>query len=404
MSQMPLKGPIKDDMMPIIHKGGILIDGKSVADIGKFDKLKDDYLDEIDEIVHLDKDYVCLPGLVDAHTHICFAGSRAKDFALRNSGMSYLEIAQQGGGIWDTVCQTRSATKVQLKALMISRISRHISFGVTTIEIKSGYGLSVDEELRMLRCIHEVADISKIRIVATCLAAHMKPHDVVGSNKQYLDMLSHDLLPRIKSEGLSDRVDAFIEKGAFSPSDMLDYFSKAHAMSFDITVHADQFTPMGSKLAIEVGAVSADHLEASSQIDIDRLAQSNTVATALPGASLGLGCEFAPARRLLDAGACLAIASDWNPGSAPMGDLVMQGSVLGTFEKLTTAEVLGGMTFRAAHALRLPDVGLLMKGSSADMAIFPCSDHREILYQQGLLRPSMVYAEGQLIYNERNNV
>jgi imidazolonepropionase len=226
----------------------------------------------------------------------------------------------------------------------------------------------------------------------------MLPRDFKGSGKAYLEMLGEELLPKIKAEGLSKRVDAFIEEGAFAPSDITPYFKKARAQGFDITVHADQFTTGGSQVAIDFQAISADHLEASTSKEIVALGKSNVVAVALPGASLGLGCGFAPARDLLDAGACLAIASDHNPGSAPMGQLLIQAAILGAMEKLNTAEVFAGITFRAAAALNLNDRGILAKGKLADLVLFPTSDHREILYHQGSLQPMYTIKKGKVIY------
>jgi imidazolonepropionase len=165
------------------------------------------------------------------------------------------------------------------------------------------------------------------------------------------------------------------------------YLKKAKEMGFEVTVHADQFTTGGSEVAVKIGAISADHLEASGEREIKLLANSDTVAVTLPGASLGLGMQYVPARKLLDAGACLAIASDWNPGSAPMGDLLMQAAVMSAAEKLSTAEVFAGLTFRAAKALNLSDRGILAAGMKADMQAYPCGDYREILYHQGRLKP-----------------
>ena len=170
-------------------------------------------------------------------------------------------------------------------------------------------------------------------------------------------------------------------------------------MGFDITVHADQFTPGGSKVAVDFKAISADHLEASTDNEIEILANSDTIAVALPGASIGLGCDFTPARKLLDAGAALAIASDHNPGSAPMGDLLTQASILGTFEKLTNAEVLSGITFRAAAALNLSDRGRLEEGLLADFAVFHSDNYQDILYNQGNLKPCMVWKNGNLVFD-----
>ncbi len=184
-------------------------------------------------------------------------------------------------------------------------------------------------------------------------------------------------------------MDVFIEKNAFDGNAALDYLNRAKHSGFDVTVHADQFTAGGSEVAVKAGAVSADHLEASSDKEINSLAKSNTVAVALPGASLGLGMPYAPARKLLDAGACLAIASDWNPGSAPMGNLLLQAAVLGAAQKLSNAEVFAGLTFRAAKALNLTDRGALAAGLCADLQVYPTNDYREILYHQGSLRPLM---------------
>jgi imidazolonepropionase len=225
----------------------------------------------------------------------------------------------------------------------------------------------------------------------------MKPRDFLGSNSEYLELIIQELFPVMKKEKLTNRIDAFIEKSAFSPEEIKPYFQKAKELGFELTVHADQFSVGGSKVAVEFEARSADHLEASGDAEIQVLAKSNTIAVALPGASLGLGCAFTPARKLLDQGGALAIASDWNPGSAPMGDLLAQASILATFEKLSTAEVLAGITFRAAAALGLSDRGKLSQGQLADFILFPTSDYREILYQQGKLKPLQVWKNGKRI-------
>jgi len=218
--------------------------------------------------------------------------------------------------------------------------------------------------------------------------------------KTYLDHIYSSLFPILKEENLTQRIDAFVEKGAFQASHSIPYFKKAKDMGFDITVHADQFSIGGSQVAIEIDAISADHLEASKNTEIKNLAKSNVIAVALPGASIGLGCNFTPARKLLDAGGALAIASDWNPGSAPMGDLLIQACILGTFEKLTNAEVLAGITTRAAKALNLLDRGTLSPGMLADFNLFATDNYNEIFYQQGRLRPSEVWKKGKLIYQK----
>lgn len=400
MTGIPLKGAVKDSELLIISDGGIVITGSTITKIGDFEHLKQS--EKIAETITLKGDHVCVPGFIDAHTHICFGGSRAKDYAMRNAGKSYLEIAHAGGGIWDTVTQTRKATQEELTKSTIKLANRHLKNGTTTIEVKSGYGLSVDEELKMLRAIKEANNTALPDLIPTCLAAHMLPKDFQGTETEYLSEIADRLFPILKSEKLANRIDAFIEESAFSAQDIKDYFNTARAMQFDITVHADQFTPIGSKVAVDYKALSADHLEASTEKEISILANSDTIAVALPGASIGLGCDFTPARKLLDAGAALAIASDHNPGSAPMGDLLTQASILGTFQKLTNAEILAGITFRAAAALKLEDRGKLEAGYLADFAVFHSNNYQDILYNQGNLKPCMVWKDGKLVYDKHN--
>jgi imidazolonepropionase len=212
-------------------------------------------------------------------------------------------------------------------------------------------------------------------------------------------LITTDLFPLLKSEGLSNRIDAFIEKTAFQGEDIVAYLRKAKEMGFDLTIHADQFTTSGSQIAVELGAQSADHLEASTAAEIELIAHSATVAVALPAASIGLGCGFTPARKLLDAGACLAIGSDWNPGSAPMGQLLTSASILATAEKLTNAELLAALTYRAAKALNLSDRGVLTKGMKADFSLFKTDNYQDITYYQGSLQPTAVWKNGQEVFS-----
>ena len=387
LTGMPLKGALRDEQLQVITGGGIMIENGLILSVGDFETIRKQ--NPSAQINKIETDAVLLPGFIDCHTHICFAGSRAKDYAMRIQGKSYLEIAKAGGGIWDSVTQTRAADEATLTESLLKRIERHLAEGVTTIEVKSGYGLSVEQELKQLRAIKAASTQTTANIIATCLAAHMVPKDFNGSQTEYLELVLNDLLPVIKKENLANRVDIFIEESAFNADNASIYLNKAKQMGFDITIHADQFTTSGSKVAVDVGAVSADHLEASGEKEIKLLATSNTVAVTLPGASLGLGMQYAPARKLLDAGACLAIASDWNPGSAPMGDLLMQAAVMSAAEKLSTAEVFAGLTYRTAKALNLTDRGMLAAGMRADMQAYPVNDYREILYQQGKLKPLM---------------
>lgn len=395
LADLPLRGKISDEQLEIISDGGIVTDQGKIYRTGNFEALKAEYPEA--EIEMTEGIQVALPAFVDSHTHICFGGNRANDFAMRNAGKTYLEIAESGGGIWSSVQHTRNASSEELLKTLLERIHFLVSLGITTIEIKSGYGLDVKNELKMLRIIRQAQQQTGATLVPTCLSAHLKPRDFEGGNREYLDYVLTEILPKVKEEGLAQRVDIFIEKSAFQPEESREFLIKTKDLGFQVTVHADQFTPGSSRIAVETGAASADHLEATIDEDIEFLATSGTVATALPGASLGLGERFTPARKLLDAGAILAIASDWNPGSAPMGNLITQAAILATFEKLTTAEVLAGITFRAAFALGLEDRGHLMEGSKADFITFRTDNFQNILYQQGSLRAESVYIDGNRI-------
>ena len=392
LANLPLRGKLADEHLEIIENGGILSENGKIVDVGNFNGLKTAY--PTAQIENITGSQVALPAFTDAHTHICFGGNRANDFAMRNAGKTYLEIAESGGGIWSSVQHTRAASEDELLKTTLERINFLISLGITTIEIKSGYGLDVENELKMLRVIKKAQNFTKATLVPTCLSAHLKPRDFEGDNVEYLQYILNEILPKVKEENLAKRVDIFIEKSAFQPEESRNFLMKAKEMGFEITVHADQFTPGSSRIAVEVGAKSADHLEATADEDIDFIASSETVAVALPGASLGLGEKFSPARKILDKNGILAIASDWNPGSAPMGNLITQASILAAFEKLSTAEVLAGITFRSAFALSLEDRGTLEKGKKADFVTFKTDNFQNVFYQQGSLKADSIYING----------
>ncbi|NRB46293.1 MAG: imidazolonepropionase [Saprospiraceae bacterium] len=399
MSGLPLKGAISDEHLVVIENGAMILENGRVEAIGEAKAIRNTAKVKGMPWHELEKQLVAIPGLVDAHTHICFAGSRARDYAARSAGKTYLEIAQAGGGIWDTVLKTRAASEENLTTSMLDRLSRLLQSGVTTAEVKSGYALTVEGELKMLRAIRKAGQDSPMDVIPTCLPVHIVPRDFTGTAMEYVEYLLAEFFPIVQQEQLARRADIFVEEEAFGMAEAKHYLSTLNQRGFDLTVHADQFSTGGSQVAIECGVRSADHLEASGTEQIEALAASGVIPVALPGASLGLGCDFTPGRRLLDRGASLAIASDWNPGSAPMGDLLTCASIFGMWEKLSLAEVLAGVTFRAAAALGLQDRGRLLEGQIADITAFETSDYREIFYQQGQLRPTMVWKRGQLISN-----
>jgi imidazolonepropionase len=395
MDHLPDRGPVSDNQLQIIPVGGILILDGIIQALGNYHELKNQANPTSLEV--LDDEFVAFPGMIDAHTHICWMGSRANDYAMRLAGKTYLEIAAMGGGIWDTVIKTRDASVQELIDITVLHANSLLKKGVTTIEVKSGYGLSVAHELKILKAIKEAAKKTPAELVATCLAAHMLPKDFQGNETSYLDLIASDLLPVLIEEELTKRVDVFIEETAFSMQAAAKYLKQAKKLGFRLIIHGDQFTMGVASLANAVGAISIDHLEAADDKEISILANGNTIPVVLPGASLGLGVPFAPARKLLDAGNSLVISSDWNPGSAPMGNLLMQAAVMGAAQKLTMAETWAAITFRAAQALDLHDRGVLRKGLAADIIAFKTFDYKDVLYNQGQLTPAMIWKKGSAV-------
>lgn len=392
MVNLPERGAISDNSLEIIDDGGVVIEDGKIIEVGDFLSLSKNDLD-VREITY---PCVLLPGFIDSHTHVCHYGNRSDEYAKRNSGISYQQILEEGGGIHNTMNSTSNSTDEQLTDDTLNRLKRHFQEGVLTCEVKSGYAPNLEDEVRMLRIINEIDSSNDIDLIPTCLAAHVTPK-IYGSSKKYLDSIVNDLLPIIKEENLSNRVDIFIEEKAFSITEASNFLEKIKN-DFYITAHANQFTSGGLKVGVDNGAVSVDHLEVITDQEIDYLSKSDTTGVVLPGCSLGLGIPFAPARKLLDYNCKVSIASDWNPGSAPMGDLLMQASLLGSTEKLSNAEVLAGITCRAANALSLEDRGSLENGKIADMIGFKTNDFRDILYNQGKLKPSFICKRGK-IYN-----
>lgn len=390
MADIPSSGPLKDEKLEIINDGGIRVTGGTIVEIGPYHTIKKE-----NDLLHtVTAPSIALPGYIDAHTHICWAGTRAKDYALRLDGFTYQQIATRGGGILDTVRKTRAAIKEDLVKSMLARLSLLLKRGVTTCEVKSGYGLSWEDEIKILESIAEASQLQAVDLVPTCLAAHVRPPEF-ESNTSYLNSIVSDLLPLIRKRKLSNRVDIFVEQGAFTVEEGRDYLLKAKKLGFTLCVHADQFSCGGSALAAETGAISADHLEVTGLEELRLLKRAGTIPIVLPGACIGLGIPFPPVRKFLEENLPLVIASDWNPGSAPNGDLVMQAAILGAAEKLTMAETLRAITSNAARALHLHDRGILKEGMRADFLIYSTESYQEILYYQGAMLPSEIIIEGK---------
>jgi imidazolonepropionase len=328
-----------------------------------------------------------IPGLIDCHTHLAFAGWRAQEFEQRISGRSYLEIARAGGGIMATVRQTRAATEQQLLERAGRFLEEMLALGVTTVECKSGYGLDEATELKLLRVYRRLAGDQPIRLLPTFLGAHVVPPEFRDNRTGYIDLLVERLIPQVAQDRLAACCDVFVEESAFSVGEARRILSAGQRLGMGSRLHADQLTSAGgAELAAELGALSADHLEHVSEPGIAALAEAGVVAVSLPLASLYLRQPPMPARRLIAAGVPVAVATDFNPGSAPSYHLPLALTLACTLQGMTPAEALKGATIYAARALGLElEVGSLEAGKSADFAIIDAPDVTHWLYH---LRPS----------------
>jgi len=322
-----------------------------------------------------------IPGLVDCHTHLAFGGWRADEFAQRIAGKSYLEIAAAGGGIAATVARTRAASDAELLDRCRDHLAGMAALGVATLEAKSGYGLSLEHELRLLRLYRELGSGPQ-RLIATLLAAHVVPSEYQARRADYVALIIEEIIPAAAREGLASFCDVFVEESAFSVAEAREILRAGLRHGLRPKLHADQLSAGGgAELAAELGAISADHLECVSGTGIARLAGSGVVAVSLPFAALYLGSAPLPARRLLDAGVAVAVATDFNPGTAPSYHLPMALTLACTLQRMQPAEALKGATSIAARALGLGQVtGSLAAGKSADFAVLDADSVEQWLY------------------------
>ncbi len=340
-----------------------------------------------------------LPGFVDSHTHLVFAGAREEEFARRIAGATYAEIAASGGGINTTVKATRAASKVELTEYALHRLDSCLGFGSTTVEIKSGYGLDFENEIKMLEVINELRDLHVVEIVPTFLGAHTIPFDYRERREEYLQLVTERMLPEVARRRLAEYCDVFVEKGAFTIEEARGIFMRARELGMKARVHADQITPGGgAELAGDVFAASADHLDHISEDGIARMRDSGTVATLLPGVSLFLGEEYPDARRLIDAGLAVAIATDANPGSCTSENIQLMMSLAATQMRMTMEEIITAVTLNAAAALDRSDaLGSLEEGKQADLLMFDTPNYQRIIYHFGVNHLNTVVKAGRVV-------
>jgi len=387
----------------IIRDGAVLVRDGAILAVGttaKLEKLaaarKAEKLDVGGRVIQ--------PGFVDSHTHLVHAASRAEEYELKVQGASYEEIARKGGGILNSVRKLRAATSEQLKRRASAALEIFAAHGTTTIEAKSGYGLDVASELKILSLHKELGAAQPIEIVSTFLGAHVVPPEfrakAEGPN-EYVKLLTDWLIPEVASNGLAEYCDVFCDRGAFTRAQSKQILTTGRENNLVPRLHAEQLARTGAtQLAVELGAASCDHLEQVNGADIRALGKSNTVATLLPGCDFHLGLkQYAPARKLIDSGAVVALATDYNPGTSPTASMSMVISLACTQLRMTPAEAIVAATYNAAYSLgRHKRIGSIEVGKQADLAVFEVEDYREIPYYFGVNTCWLTLKSGRVIY------
>jgi imidazolonepropionase len=347
------------------------------------------------------------PGLIDCHTHLVYAGDRAHEFKLRLEGVSYQEIALQGGGIVSTVAQTRAASHDQLIEQSLPRLLALRAGGVTTVEIKSGYGLDLDNEIKMLQVARQLGKLSGVRVRTTFLGAHAVPPEYKNKSQAYVDYLCQDVLPAVVDLKLADAVDVFCESIAFSLGETEQVFQKAQELGLPIKCHAEQLSNLGaSNLAASLGALSCEHLEFLDRTGAEAMARQGTVAVLLPGAFYFLReTRLPPIELLRELGVGMAIATDCNPGSSPTTSLLLMMSMACRFFGLRIPEVMAAVTSQAAKALDLQkETGAIQVGLAADLVQWAVNDSAELCYYFGKPMPHKTMISGQWLLHEQENL
>lgn len=340
-----------------------------------------------------------LPGFVDSHTHMMFVGSRVNEFAMRTKGASYQQIAEQGGGIVSTIAHVRSATRKELKRSTASYMMDMMKHGTTTVEIKSGYGLDLDSEIKMLEAINDLKKEEMMTVVATFIGAHAFPPEYKQNKPEYVRLVIEKMMPYVGAKKLAEFCDVFCEKGYFELEDSERILTAARAHGMGIKVHAEELTPLGgAQLAARMKAISADHLEHITDEGVAALKQAGVVATLLPGVSFFLNHGYAPARKLIDGGAAVAIASDFNPGSCMSFSMPLMMTIACTQMKMTPEEALTASTLNAAAALNMSfSHGSIETGKQADLLIADIPDYRYLAYHFGTNHISTVIKNGTIL-------
>ena len=383
--------------LAIVAGGGLFVRDGLIETVGK--RAEIEVLIEAETEVVDAGGRVVLPGFVDAHTHPVFAGTRVDEFEERIKGATYQEIAARGGGIQSTVNRTRAASVDELVAAGRRYAQWFLRGGTTTVEAKSGYGLSLEDELKMLRAIRRLDEETSLRYVPTFLGAHSVPPEYRARRDGYVSLLIDEMLPQVAQQKLAEYCDVFCEEKVFTTDESWKILTAARCHGLGLRMHADQLSLSGgAKLAAELGTVTADHLEHTDAEGIAALKEAGVQPVLLPGSVYALGSTRYPAaREMIDAGLAVVLATDFNPGSSPTPSMRMILSLAATHMKMTPAEAITATTINAAYSLNRGDrIGSLEPGKIADFVIHDCEDHRELAYFFGIQHPKSVYVRGEM--------
>ncbi|BDQ01770.1 imidazolonepropionase [Ignavibacterium sp.] len=385
--------------LEILTSHTIVIENDLIKDIVPVQSIKNPSSYEVIDL----RNKIILPGLVECHTHTAFAGSRADEFKMKLDGVHYEEIAAKGGGILRTVNAVRETPLPALVELIKPRIEEFISQGITTLEIKSGYGLDFENEIKLLHAIKILDEIYPIDIIPTFLGAHTYPKELRANHKGYLEEITQKMIPHIAKNNLAEFCDAFCESTAFSAEEVDLIFSVATEHGLKLKLHTEQFNNIGGiDLALKHNAVSVDHLEVLNEEDIPKLTSADIVCDLLPGVSFFLNYQFAPARKLIDSGAVVALSTDYNPGSSHIINfhLIMQIAALKM--KMKIEEVINAVTINAAKSLTVNEsVGSIEIGKKADFSVFNTNDYSDIIYSVGRNLNCMTIKNGEVIFSKQ---
>lgn len=348
---------------------------------------------------------IVIPGLVDAHTHLVFGGSREAEFSQKIAGVPYLDILKQGGGILNTVQATRAASFDELYHQAKKSLDEMLLFGVTTLEVKSGYGLNLETELKQLRVAKKLNDTHPIDISITYLGAHALPEDYRNHRDDYIEQVIQDL-KMIHQEKLAEYVDVFCEFGVFNVEETKKIFDAAKQLGFKLRLHSDEIESIGgTTLAVDLNAKTVDHLMAITDQDIQYLAHSNTIANLLPSTSFFLNKSYAPARKMIDAGVAVAVSSDYNPGSTPSENYQLTLQIAGNKLRMLPTEILTASTINPAYSLDKDEIiGTIEEGKQADLLLLDCPNLEYFIYHYGINHTKAVFKKGQLVVEERKIV